>query len=145
MAYFEKISNGVYDLVMADKSEQIEKLEERIISEEDEIKNLEKKIESKEDRILKSHSRVLKMVGGFNFLFGRDTNYHVKFIKSGFIKRFNKHRLIYGLTSIISVVLIWRGVWLLADSSPGISNPIISIVLGVFILWLIDRVSELKF
>lgn len=130
---------------MPDKSEQIEKLEEKIISEEDEIESLERKIETKEDKILKSHDKVFKMVGGFNFLFGGDTKYHAKFIKSGFIKRFNKHRLIYGLTSIVSVVLIWRGVWQLADLTPGISNPIISIALGIFVLWFIDRVSELKF
>lgn len=130
---------------MPDKSDQIEKLEEKIILEEEEIKGLEEKIEAKEDKILKSHDKVFKMAGGLNFLFGGDSKYHVKFIKSGFIKRFNRHRLIYGLTTIVSVVLIWRGIWHLADSTPGISNPIVSILLGLFILWFIDRVSELKF
>lgn len=145
MAHFELKANALYDGTMQDKEEQIEKLEEKIISEEDEIKSLEHKIEVKEDKILKSHDRVFKMVGGLNFLFGGDAKYHAKFIKSGFIKRFNKHKLIYGLTSIISIVLIWRGVWHLADSTPGISNPIVSILLGLFILWFIDRISELKF
>lgn len=130
---------------MADKSNQIERLEEKIISEEEDIKNLEKKIEAKEDKILKSHTKVFKMTGFLNFLFGGDSKYHAKFIKSGFVRRFNKHRLIYGLTTIVSVVLIWRGVWQLADATPGISNPIVSIALGLFILWFIDRVSELKF
>lgn len=145
MAHFELKANDVYDGFMQEKEEQIEKLEEKIISEEDEIKNLERKIEVKEDKILKGHGKVFKLAGGINFLFGGDSKYHAKFIKSGFIKRFNKHKLIYGLTSIVSIVLIWRGVWHLADLTPGISNPIISILLGLFILWFIDRVSELKF
>lgn len=130
---------------MPSENSKIEKLEEKIIAEEEDIKGLEKKIEVKEDKILKSHSEVFRMAGGLNFLFGPDSGYHVKFIKSGFMRRFSKHKLLYGMTTIISVVLVWRGVWQLADATPGISNPIISIVIGFFILWLIDRVSELKF
>lgn len=130
---------------MTDENNKIEKLEEKIIAEEEDIKGLEEEIEVKEDKILKSHSKVFKMAGGLKFLFGSDSNYHIKFIKSGFVRRFGKHKLLYGMTTIISVVLIWRGIWHLADATPGISNPIISIVLGFFILWFIDRVSELKF
>lgn len=124
-------------------SEKIEKYEGEIIEEEKEIISLEKEIEKKEDEIVAVEGRIFKMLGGLRFFLNGISKYEASFLRTGFVRRFSRHKLIYILTIVISVVLIWRGIWSIADETPGIANPIVSIVAGIAILWIIDSVSEM--
>jgi len=109
--------------------EKIDKYREEIEEEEQEIEHLENKISSEEDQILK--------VKGKGYPKAR------ALFRTGFLRRFARHKLLYSLTVVAAVVLVWRGMWGLADMTPGLSNPIVSIVLGVFIIWLVDSISKL--
>ncbi len=122
---------------------RIKDYEKKIDKQEKEILKLEKEIEAREDKILKNEKKIFNFMGGFKYLIGGVTKVEAQFIREGFARRFNKHKIIYTITIITSVVLVWRGIWHLADATPGISNPVISILLGFFILWFIDRVNQL--
>ncbi|HSX19188.1 MAG TPA: hypothetical protein VLE91_03575 [Candidatus Saccharimonadales bacterium] len=122
-----------------DKVKKIERLEKRVVSEEGEIKKLEEKISQKEDRILKSQSMLLKTMGGVKVAFGAAPAYHAKFVRLGIVKRFGKHKLLYSFVTLVSVILIWTGLQTFINKTPGISNPLISIAIGLLIVWVIDR------
>ncbi|MEK7573240.1 MAG: hypothetical protein AAB531_02330 [Patescibacteria group bacterium] len=112
-----------------DKTEEITKLEKRIISEEEEIKQVERKINAKEEKILAQEGKILKSTN----------NLKLKLLHSGFIKRLNKHKILYSFITLISIILIWSGIQRFLSTVPVINNPLVSISLGVLIVWIIDK------
>lgn len=123
--------------------EEVEQFEKKIFKEEKEIVALEKKIEDREDEIVKAEGQIFKVLGGLRFFLNGISKYEAFFLRSGFARRFSRHKLLYALTTVTSIVLVWRGVWSIADKTPGIANPIVSIVSGIALLWIIDSISEL--
>ncbi|MBI2327611.1 hypothetical protein HYU92_04825 [Candidatus Curtissbacteria bacterium] len=60
-------------------------------------------------------------------------------------RRYRKN-LFYGVTLVVAFMLIWRGFWYLADETPALENPIISIAIGVaLILFLGARTKLVEF
>lgn len=121
------------------ETSEIANLERKIIAEEEEIKKLEKKIDSKEGRILDTQGKILQSTGGLKLIGSSVSKYQAKLIHSGFLKRLNKHKILYSFITLVSVVLIWSGIQNFLASVPIIHNPLVSIALGVLIVWIIDR------
>ncbi|HSD98168.1 MAG TPA: hypothetical protein VLB73_00540 [Patescibacteria group bacterium] len=59
------------------------------------------------------------------------------------IGRLKHHKLVFPLLVGIGVVLVWRGLWGIFDVTPIISYSFISLVLGIVILWTINRINSL--
>ena len=60
-------------------------------------------------------------------------------------RRFRKN-LFYGVLLVVAFMLIWRGFWHLADSTPVLQNPIASILMGLgLILFLGARTKLVEF
>lgn len=121
------------------KVSEISKLEKKIIAEEEEIKRLEKKIDSKEDKILSTQGEILNTTGGLKLIGNSFSKYQTKFIHSGFVKRLSKHKILYSFITLLSIILIWSGIQNFLATVPFIHNPLVSISLGVLIVWIIDR------
>lgn len=60
-------------------------------------------------------------------------------IQSSFIVRTKKHQFIFPLIITAGVVLVWRGLSGIFDATPVISYSVISLLVGVGILWMFNR------
>ena len=45
-----------------------------------------------------------------------------------------KHKMFRAIVAGVGIILFWRGIWHLADVTPIISNPLVSITLGLILL-----------
>jgi len=133
-----------YDWYMDDIGEQVDKYQSKLVEEEKDIEKLEKKIKGDEVEILRVEKRLFREMGGFKLILDGISRYEAKFLRTGFVRRFIKHKVIYALTLAAATILVWRGVWELADQTPGLSQPIISIMAGIGLLVLVDRLSSLR-
>jgi hypothetical protein len=122
-----------------DKVTKIEDLEKKIINEEEEIKEVERRIDAKEEKILATENNILKVNRGLKFIGSGINKYQGKLIRSGFIARLSKHKILYSFITLLSIVLIWSGIQNFLASVPLIHNPLVSIVLGIIIVWIIDK------
>lgn len=121
-----------------DESTNIPKLE-KIIEEEKQIEELEKKIDSKEERILAKEDQLVQTERKLKLNSGSFSRYQAKLLHSKFLNRLNKHKILYSFITLVSVVLIWYGIQNLLVTIPFIHNPIIAIILGILIVWFIDK------
>ena len=119
------------DKTIIKEEEKLEKDISKIEDIEDEIEDHEKEIIGLEKNILK-HSSSKKFPKEF------------KFLKALFLKRIAKHRLLYTLAISLGIVLVWRGIWETTLMIPILSYPIVALVVGIIILWLTEKYSELK-
>lgn len=60
-------------------------------------------------------------------------------IQSSFIVRTKKHKFLFPLIITAGVVLVWRGLSGIFDATPIISYSVISLFVGVGILWMFNR------
>lgn len=111
---------------MVEDKQEIATLERKIIDEESEIKTLEEKINLKEDKILLKEEGVV-------------SKYPTRFLRSKFLKRLNKHKIVYSFITLLSIILIWSGIQNFLAGVPVIHNPLISIALGITIVWIVDK------
>lgn len=125
---------------------KVEEIEEQIFRKEEEIKKTEDHIREDEKRIMESEKIILGSLrkhpirallpGGF-------TARELGIIKTAFTRRFSRYKLIMTILATIGVVLVWRGIWYIADGLPVISTSLVSLFLGILILWLIKRYTDL--
>jgi len=59
------------------------------------------------------------------------------------LSKAKKHEFIFPLIVITGVVLVWRGLWGLFDQLPIVSYSAISLILGIVILWIFNRIKSL--
>ena len=53
----------------------------------------------------------------------------------GKISKFrNHHKIIFALVGVVGIILVWRGIWTLVDTTPFFNTPIISIIAGLFLV-----------
>lgn len=64
-------------------------------------------------------------------------------LQKNLIIRVKNHKLLFPLIVGIGVVLVWRGLWNLFDSVPILSYSLISLSLGIVILWAFNRINSL--
>ncbi|NTU46353.1 hypothetical protein HGA88_01895 [Candidatus Roizmanbacteria bacterium] len=127
--------------------EKLQLEEEELARETELIKKMEQRIAADEKRILHEEKMVestLKASGiagdlGMTTIFGRTQK-----LRNIFIKRVSKHKFITTLLVTTGIVLVWRGIWHLADETPILSIAAVSFVVGILILWVIDRFTELR-
>lgn len=133
-----------------DEFVHVEEKEQRILAEEKKIEEAEKHIEKEEQRILHAEQSILKSnKKGLRSFFTEDLSPPERyFLRQRLLKRFAEHKLIFSLIFTIGVVLVWRGIWHAADIVFTPENYLISAALsfavGLLILWLIDRYTDLN-
>lgn len=63
-------------------------------------------------------------------------------IHKSLLHHIGRHKLILGLIAIIGGVLLWHGLWNLVDITPLATNYVLSISIGLFLLWLFNKYSD---
>lgn len=122
-----------------DKAPNTPELEKKIFEKEENIEKLEKRIDAKEESILDKEDKLMHTAEELKKQHGGFSNYQAKVLHSKFLNRLNKHKILYSFITLISVILIWYGIQNLLTTIPFIHNPIIAIILGVLIVWFIDK------
>jgi hypothetical protein len=125
---------------------KLEQTEARILKEEEQIKQTEAHIREDERKIvdaekvimgsIKKHPIRALLPGGFN---ARELG----LVKAVFTRKITRHRLVMAVLATIGVVLVWRGIWHAADELPFVSISLVSLLIGVGILWVIKRYTDL--
>lgn len=59
------------------------------------------------------------------------------------ISKVKGNGVVFPIVIIVGVVLVWRGLWVLFDHLPVINYSFVSIVLGIAILWVFNRIKSL--
>lgn len=59
------------------------------------------------------------------------------------ITKVKNNDFLFPIVVIVGVVLVWRGLWVLFDHLPIISYSAVSIILGIAILWIFNRIKSL--
>lgn len=112
------------------KSDEVKDLEGKILKEEEVI-------EAKEKEILKIENKILTSV--------EDIQTTEKILsKAGYyrrkiVRKLARHRFLFSVLMSIGGVLIWRGLWDITASLPVLKESIVALLLGFFILWLLER------
>lgn len=122
---------------------QIKGYEKKILSQEQKIEKLEKKIEEEETKILRFQRKIMGGMGFFKAVSHGVNKYQAQVLRIGFLRKLSRRKMLYSALILVGVVLVWRGVWHLADVTPWIANPLVSVFVGFGILWGINRYSRL--
>lgn len=67
----------------------------------------------------------------------------VEDLKTNLIVHAKHHKLLFPLVVAVGVVLVWRGLWNLFDQLPIVSYSVISLALGLIILWAFNRFNSI--
>lgn len=68
---------------------------------------------------------------------------NVEDFKQNLIFHARHHKLLFPLVVGIGVILVWKGLWNLVDQVPLLSYSLISLSLGLIILWAFNRFNSL--
>jgi hypothetical protein len=120
----------MYMTKLEDQIKTIESIEKKIEREE-------RKIESLEDDLLQQLNRQPRVT-----LFRGPKNKRLKYVHTLILKRLMRYRIVYSFLVVSGIVLVWRGIWELADQLPIIKIPLVSIVFGLMVLWLTQRTPD---
>lgn len=119
--------------------QKIEDLVEKV----DEIIDHQKKIEKKEEAILDTVATDEKedkeIVTEVEQVAESEANSFQRMV----LTKAKKHEILYPLIALVGVVLVWRGLWDLFDQVPILSYALTSLVVGLIILWLFNRIRSL--
>jgi len=118
-------------------------LSKKIFSEEKKLEKLENSIYKRENRILRLETKIYSKITSLKILKSGLSKAEAKILHSGFVIRFSKHKIVYSLTTFVSVVLLWNGITRLIDKTPGLSNPLTTIFVGIAILILVDKFHKI--
>ncbi len=108
------------------------------------IASLEQKIEREEKAILELENDLLAQLNRQPriALFKGPKNRKAKYLHALILRKLMRIRVIYSLLVVSGVVLVWRGVWDLADATPILKIPAVSLLVGLSILWLTQRSAD---
>ncbi len=104
------------------------------------------RIEKTEEKILKQEQTISKVIGGDQFqtlLQNAEILTKVERTRRFLVRRIAKHKFIFTLIVATGIILVWRGVWEITAVIPILSQSIVALLLGVTILWLIERYTDL--
>lgn len=130
-----------------DNLKKLKTEEKKIFKEAERIEEAEERIKKEEKQILSAEETILKNFKGkpsfwSTLVDATLTRREAYFLKAVFVGRLVRHKFLFTLIITAAVVLIWRGVWLLADETPILSYAVVSLALGVAILWLVKRYTD---
>lgn len=106
----------------------------------------EKKIEVEEEKILKEEEKIDKVIESpkfKNLVENGDALADLNNTRKRIIKKIAKHRFLFTLIVSLGIVLVWRGLWEISAGIPILSQSIVALVLGLGILWFIEKYSDL--
>ncbi len=112
-------------------------LNKEIVEELKEIKKEEAEILEKE----KSSEKILKSSSFKEVLEAAPALHEVNTFRSKVVRRLQKHRLLFTLFVALGIVLVWRGLWEITEHF--ITSAVVSLILGIVLLWLIKRYTDL--
>lgn len=126
----------------------IEEKEKQLLKEAKKIEVAEKRVNKEEKNILRAEKKVFDLLNknpmtAFKIDDGLSRK-ETAFFHSYLLKKFSKHKLVFALVVIVGNVLIWRGIWHTADQLPIISSALVSLILGIGLLWLMKKYTDLK-
>ncbi len=120
--------------------------EDKILKEGEKIEKAEERIKEEEKKILSSQEEILKSSKDKKSnIFAVDeglTSRELQIFRLLFIKKLTKHKLISALVVITATVLIWRGIWYMADDIPILSYSLVSLGVGILLLWIIRKYKD---
>jgi hypothetical protein len=126
--------------------EFVKKAEQKILEEADRIEELEDQIQDKEKEILRAERKVLSEIDRSPFQAFRGgvlTKRQFAWVKKVLIRRIAKHKFLFSLFVMFGVVLVWRGVWELSSMIPILSSSVVALAVGILVLWLVNKYTEL--
>ncbi len=130
-----------------DGLKKVEKEEKKILAEAEKIKVAEQRIKEEEKKILSSEEEILKNIKGQpSKALGVDegvSKRELRFVRLMYLKKLAKHRFISTLIIIAATVLVWRGIWHSVDELPILSYSLVSLGVGIILLWIINRYTKL--
>lgn len=106
----------------------------------------EKKILVEEGQILRKEQQIEEVLEGKEFktlLENGEALKDLNSVRKRIIRRIAKHRFIFTLIVSTAIVLVWRGIWEISSIIPVLSQSIVALAIGLLILWLIERYSDL--
>jgi hypothetical protein len=126
--------------------EFVKKAERKILEEAGRIEELEEQIQDKEKEILRAERKVLSEIDRSPFQAFRGgvlTKRQFAWLKKVVIRRIAKHKFLFSLFVMFGVVLVWRGVWELSSMIPILSSSFVALAVGILVLWLVNKYTEL--
>lgn len=134
----------------------IKRKETEIVHQEARIEAAEERIVNEQEKILEAEHEILKQskqsAGGSLFNSSLTPPERTLFRKR-FLKRIIKHKLLFSVLVTCGIVLVWRGIWHAADALIWhgetmfpfnyLMSAIISFCIGIGILWLVNRYTDL--
>ena len=115
------------------KSDEMKNLEGRIMKKEEVIEEKEKEILKIEEELLssveeiKTSEKILSKAGYF---------------RRKMVRKLARHRFLFSVLVSFGAVLIWRGLWDITSSIPVLKESGVALILGFFILWLLEKYTE---
>lgn len=112
------------------------KKEKKIEAEIKRIERMEKVIKNSENKISKNLSLGIKNMskGGIN-------STEASLIKRSLLRKVSKHKFIFTTIVTLGIVLVWRGLWDISQFF--IKDSLIALGIGVVILWLLEKYTDL--
>lgn len=113
----------------------------------DQIEQAEEKIENHETKILQEEERILKEVKDNPAqVFSIDpgiTKREIHLFRLALVKKLSRHKLTFALLVGFAIVLVWRGAWGVVDEVPVLNIALVSLALGILILWILKKYTDL--
>lgn len=118
-----------------------------------EIAQKEKQILAEEKKITEEAEAILKIKPAIKQILDKEQTVaaeeaavttELNFFQKFFVARAKKHRAIFQVIIVLGVVLVWRGLWGIFDQMPIISSAVISLVVGLILLWLFNKITDLN-
>lgn len=127
---------------------ELRKIEKTILEEAEEIEKAERAIKEHERTILESERNILghlKNKPVRNLLINKNlTKQELHFLRMTFIRKIAKHKLFYAILITLTFVLVWRGTWHTIDEIPILNHALVSLGVGVFLVWLLKKTTDLQ-
>lgn len=125
---------------------QKDKILQEIAEKEKQILNEEKKITDQAEKFLKIQPVIKQILQKEQTVLQEETvvTTELNFFQRFFVNRAKKHKMIFQIIIVLGIVLVWRGLWGIFDQIPIISSAIISLLVGLSVLWLFNRITDLS-
>lgn len=126
---------------------ELRKIEKNILDEAKEIERSEQSIKEHERRILESERNILSHMKNKPktlFINSDLTKQELHFLRMTFIRKIARHKLLYAILITLTFVLVWRGTWHTIDEIPILNHSLVSLGVGIFLVWLLKKATDLQ-
>ena len=131
----------------ASKISRLELIEQALLKQTKKIEAAEEKIEKEEYKISRIEKDIIKTIKHKpvqTLMQSGLSPTEMGYIHKLFVHKIARHKYIYTLLVTLGIVLIWRGFWETTESMPLLSYPLIALISGVLILWLLEHMTRIN-